>query len=65
MKICRDTPDFLKMGHTFRALYVNTWVPLIVAGDMNPTFKHLLFNTHYFYVVDRQIYLGNTHRGPE
>jgi hypothetical protein len=36
MKICRDTPDFLKIGQEFREFYVKTLVPFIVAGDMNP-----------------------------
>jgi hypothetical protein len=50
MKVCRDTPDFLKIGHKYLALYRKASVRFTVAGDINSP-----HNTQYLCIVDSDI----------
>jgi len=35
MKICRENPNFVKIGHKYWAIYTKTKVPYTVAGEVN------------------------------
>jgi hypothetical protein len=39
-KICLESPNFVKIGQKYRALYMTIWVGFIAARDINSTIKH-------------------------
>jgi hypothetical protein len=35
MKVCRESPNFVKIGQKYRTLYMKTYVSYIVSGGIN------------------------------
>jgi len=59
LELLRTTVEKLEMSK-YREIYTKTSVHLIVAGDINSPWKNILRNTHYFYIVECDMYLNNT-----
>jgi len=51
MKICRESPSFVKIGQKYRALYMNIGVRFIAAGDINSTLKYFCATLHIFVLL--------------
>jgi hypothetical protein len=41
--------------------HVETKARFIGAGDINTLYKRFFYNTHYFYIVDSDMWLDNIH----
>jgi len=51
-KICRETPDLVKIRQKYQALRKKTYIHFIVSGDTNSHINAFLCNTKYFYIGD-------------
>ena len=51
IKICWESPNFVKIGQKCRALYVQIWVRCIAASDINSTLEHFCATLHIFILL--------------